>query len=750
MDWYSLFLNLQEYGYISMGLFSLVLLCVLLFCFLRKSLKKTGKPSSFTLFSIRIFPKTEEELRLLGKTENDWMGLMEDFYCDLISPDFFGDLSGVALEIARVKDEIGFYVSVPKGFEDFIRRKVSGFFPEAQMEKIDDYNIFSEKEEVVCAYLKTKKSSFLPVKTYNFLQGDSLSVIVDALLGLKKSEEAVIQIILKKAPDKWRARAGKIIEKVSQGKSFDSALRETRAFGIFNRQAGKNQKVDEKLLQALKEKAGKRNFEANVRIVVSVRGKKRSRDVFFKIAKCFKQFSSPSFNRFAIRETKNLKDFLYHYGFRLFDSSQAVILNTEELAGIFHFPFPGLKDLGTIKSREARLAKGLFQKGILLGYNQYRKEKTEVRMSKEERQGNFLVLGKWGTGKSSFLSSLIEQDVLNGEGVGILDAQGGLIEDVLGKIPKERIEDVMVFDPSFSKRAVGFNPLEYGSPKEKGIVANNLAGVFSKLFDGLEQPLVRNALLLLMDASCALTELPGMFSDAGFRKQLVLKCKDASLKEFWQVRQGESFKEISDRLEFLASDELLRPILGQKKSAFSFNDILRRKKIFLANLNRERIGEKNSSFLAEIILSRIAASNIKNHDFSLYLDEVDADFLPASRLRFTLARQSLNRRNLLSNADAVACFRVGTKDAEFLKERFEPVFSMQDLISAENFNFYLNPKTGNGPFNVKTYPSLSGDKERAWEIKEYCALTFGRDKELVEEEIEGRAIAPGDNLQYNI
>jgi hypothetical protein len=124
------------------------------------------------------------------------------------------------------------------------------------MEKIDDYNIFSEKEEVACAYLKTKKSSFLPVKTYNFLQADPLSVIVDALLGLKKSEEAVIQIILKKAPDKWRTRAGKIIEKVSRGKSFDSALRETRAFGIFSRPAGKNPKIDEKLLRVLEKEAG--------------------------------------------------------------------------------------------------------------------------------------------------------------------------------------------------------------------------------------------------------------------------------------------------------------------------------------------------------------------------------------------------------------------------------------------------------------------------------------------------------------
>ncbi|MDD5555343.1 MAG: hypothetical protein WC410_03320 [Candidatus Paceibacterota bacterium] len=745
MDWYSLFLNLQEYGYISMGLFSLILLAILLFCFLRKSFKKTEKPSSFTLFSIRIFPKTEEELKQSGKQEKDWIGLMEDFYHGLISSDFFGDLPRVVLEIARVKGEIGFYVSVPKGFEDFIKKKVYKLFPEAQMEKVDHYNIFSEKEEVVCGYLKAKKSSFLPVKTYNSMKNDPLSAIVEALVRLEKDEEAVIQIVLKNAPEKWQARADMIVEEVGRGKSFDSALRKTGLFGFFNRQGGGSPEIDENLLQALKEKTGKRNLEANIRIVVSIRGKKRSRKVFSKIAKCFKQFSS-SFNGFTVRETKGLKDFLYHYGFRLFNSGEAVVLNTEELAGIFHFSVPGLKDFGTIKSREALLPKGLFSKGVLLGYNQYRKERTEVRMSKEERSGNFLVLGKWGTGKSSFLSSLIEQDILNGEGVAVLDAQGGLIEDILGKIPDERIEEVMVFDPSSPKRAIGLNPLESSSRRRRRLVADDFSG------PERHEALIRNALLLLMGASYTLTELPGIFSDARFRERLVSRCKNPLVKEFWRKQKTESFEEISDKLDFLAADEILRPVLGQKKSAFNFNNIIRKKKIFLADLSREKIGERNSFLLGKIILNQInvAVSSIKIPDFSLYLDEVDAGFLPVSKLRFAMVRQSLNRKNLLSEADIVACFRVGMKDAEFLKKEFEPVFSMQDLISAENFNFYLKPKAGSGAFNVKAYPFSPGDKERAWEIKEYCALTYGRDKELIEEEISGRSIVLGDKLQYNI
>lgn len=652
-----------------MGLFSLILLCVVLFCFFKKSLKKKEKPSSFTLFSVRIFPETEEELKRLGKKEKDWIGLMEDFYRDLISPDFFGDLPRVAFEVARVKGEIGFYVSVPKGFEDSIKRKVSKFFPEARMEKIDKYNIFSEKEEITCGWIKIKNSHFLP------FPNDSFSVFADALANLKKGEEAVIQVILRK----------------------------------------------------------KHLLEENIRIVVSVKGKKRSKEVFLSLANCFKNFLS----KFSIKEAKNSKEFIFLYNFRLFDSKQAVFLKPEELAGIFQFPAFCLKDWGILRTREAIMPASFFQKGILLGYNQYHKEKKEVRMSKEERAGVFSVVGKWRTGKSSFLLNLIEQDVLNGEGVGVLDSQGDLFENVLGVIPEKRAGKVIIFDPLSSKRIVGFNPLEKSSFKQN---KEKLIEVFSQYWKEDKND-IRNALLLLAEGSYTLIELPKIFSDVDFREQLVSQCKNRLVKNFWLNQEKRPREDLAQKFAFFAEDEFLRFTLGQKKSAFNFNDIVKSKKIFLANLDREKMGEQASSFLASLFLSQINDS-----DFSLYLDEIDVDFPYFSKLRLTSACQTLNKK---IDAAAIACFRVRIKEAKLLKEKFSPVFSAQDLIEIENFNFYLKPKGEISPFNVKTYSPARSNKERAWEIKEYCALTFGRDKDLIEEEIEKRAIVSEEKLKYN-
>jgi len=136
MNWPSLALNLQEYAYILIGLFCLFLLFALLWEIALKLSKKKEKPFPFTLFLIRIVSQTEEEKEKLAS-------LMEDFYCNLFS----AGIPKISLEIARVKDEINFYVSVPKDFESVFKRKILKCFPQARIEKIDKFNIFLRKKK---------------------------------------------------------------------------------------------------------------------------------------------------------------------------------------------------------------------------------------------------------------------------------------------------------------------------------------------------------------------------------------------------------------------------------------------------------------------------------------------------------------------------------------------------------------------------------------------------------------------------
>ncbi|GMX58441.1 MAG: hypothetical protein MCSN_0950 [Candidatus Microsyncoccus archaeolyticus] len=801
--------DFQEYGYVIIGLSVLIFSLIFIWIFLSKLFeKKRFKESlSFVLFSVRIPPKTEEELRQSGKNEKDWIKLMEDFYNSLISlrkQSFLGVLPWISLEIAKVRDEIGFYVSVPKEFETFIEKKIYSIFPDAQIEKTVDFNIFGEKEEVNCGYFKLQKPLFLPIKTYNYSETDPLSIITNVLTKLEEKEEAVVQIVLRNVSSSWQIRAKAIINEVNKGKSFSSALMETSSLNIFKSQDKKETekiiKKDEELLKALEEKISKQGFETNIRVVVSIKDKKKSDDVFSQIINAFDQFSDSKINGFSIIRVykSKLKDFLYDYSFRLFNPKQSIILNSEELTSIFHFPTPFLKtpNIKALKSKTSPPPVNIPKQGILLGFSEYREEKKEIRIKREDRRRHLYIIGQTGTGKSSFLSNLIEQDVLSKEGVGILDPHGDLIEDILGKIPKERIEDVVIFDPASAKRAVGLNMLEYDPrfPEQKTFIINELISIFDKLYDlrqtggPMFEQYTRNALMLLMDdpsETYTLLEVPKVFTDENFRKYLLSKCRNNLVKDFW-IEQAEkaggetALKNmgpyITSKFDTFIQNDFLRPILGQIKSTFNFREILDEKKIFLVNLSKGRIGEKNSELLGLIIASKLAMAAFsrieieeeKRNDFYLYIDEFH-NFATESistilsearkyRLCLTVSHQFIGqlipkiRESIFGNVGTIISFRIGAEDAEFVKKEFESVFSMTDLISIDNFNFYIRPIIDGQttrPFNVKTYPPTKGDKERAWDIKEYYSLTYGRDRELVDEEINKRTIVLKEKIKYN-
>jgi len=311
-----------------------------------------------------------------------------------------------------------------------------------------------------------------------------------------------------------------------------------------------------------------------------------------------------------------------------------------------------------------------------------------------------------------------------------------------------------------------------------------LIGILDKLYDlkqtggPMFEQYTRNALMLLMDdpkETYTLFELPKVFTDDNFRKYLLSKCKNSLVKDFW-IEQAEkvggetSLKNmgpyITSKFDTFLQNDFLKPILGQAKSTFNFREIIDNKKIFLVNLSKGRIGEKNSALLGLIIVSklsmaafsRIELEEDKRNDFYLYIDEFH-NFATDSistilsearkyRLCLIMSHQFIGQLNQLikdsifGNVGTLISFRIGIEDAETVKKEFEPTFSIIDLINIDNFNFYIRPIIDGKttiPFNVRMYTPVKGDKERAWEIKEYYSLTYGRDRELVNEEIDKRS-----------
>lgn len=781
-----------------LSLSSLLIVLILIFLFKRNRKMKTIEQSlKLTLFSVKMSGSTAEELRDSGKQEKDWIRLMEDFYSSLnsLSKDgLFGIDPWIALEIVKLKEDIIFHVAVPKRFENFIEKSIYSIYPTAQIEKSDDYNIFSPTENVCCGYLKTTKPLYLPIKTYNQMDTDPLSSITNIFTKLKTNEEAAVQLIIKKGSNGWYERGRAIANEVAQGKNFFQAMGATNFISTIK---GKSEDKlggnppDEELLKILGAKLNKDSFETNIRLVVSADNQIRSESIFLEMANSFAQFSSNKTNSFKLVRTKKgaFNELIYKYSFRLFDETQKNILGIEELTSIFHFPTPLTKtpNIKAVKSKVSAPPTNTPKEGLLLGYNVYREEKKDIYLKKDDRRRHMYIIGQTGTGKSSTLSSMVLQDIKNGEGVGMLDPHGDLIDDILSKMPKDRIEDVVLFDPTNLERSIGLNMLEYDTrfPEQKTFIVNEMINILDKLYDlrqtggPMFEQYARNALMLLMDDPnevYTLMEVPKVLADADFRKRLLSKCKNFLVKEFWEKQAEQAGGEaalknivpyIASKFDNFISNDYMRPIIGQTKSTFNFREIIDGKKVFLVNLSKGRLGELNSSLLGLIITSKLSLAAFsrvdipedQRSDFYLYMDEfqnfatntISTILSEARKYRLSLiiSHQFIAqlpeeiRDAVFGNVGTIASFRVGAEDSQFLEKEFEPIFNSQDLMNIDNFNFYIKMMIDgqtSKPFNIKTYPPEKGNYDLANDIKEYYSLTYARSRHIVDDEIMRRRV----------
>ena len=192
-------------------------------------------------------------------------------------------------------------------------------------------------------------------------------------------------------------------------------------------------------------------------------------------------------NGFNFHHPKGLEltNLVHDFSYRMFSDSYSMPLNLKELATIFHFPYGVVSS--QLKQAKAGIAPAPMEmgnEGITLGINSYRGKDTEIHMSREDRMRHMYVIGQTGTGKTTILKNMIAQDIKNGDGCCFIDPHGSDIQDILSYVPKERIDDVIYFDPAYTARPMGLNMLEYDPryPEQKTFVVNELMSIFNKQY----------------------------------------------------------------------------------------------------------------------------------------------------------------------------------------------------------------------------------------------------------------------------
>ncbi|MCH8518987.1 type IV secretion system DNA-binding domain-containing protein [Candidatus Gracilibacteria bacterium] len=796
-------------------LFGILFGYLIILYFVRKYLEHK---KALGLAFLRVtLPKKDSDLDQKKETTKDFkemVSLMEQLLASLkslYSQKILRKILGqetMSLEYITHENEIFFYVVCQKFSKKLIEKQINSFYTDAVIEETREVNIFEKQKYFASTYIHTAKSFAYPIKTYQKLESDPINNITNAFSKLDENQSGSLQIILKPIADSWQGISTEISGRMLQGKKHFFTLNPLKIligfFDIFFTSNDDSQKSPESSSSALTqdraktvdEKDDKTGYQVVIRIITTGESQHDADTELKNIISSFSQFSYPELNKFSPTLYHNQKRLLKNFIYRSFSHPfwlKKMILNTEEISSIFHFPHIRYNQAPEIHWQNFKLVKApvnIPKEGLLLGENIFRGVKKEIRIKTEDRFRHFYVIGQTGTGKSSILQSMARQDLRNGEGIAIMDPHGDLVKDLLPFVPRERADDVIVFDPSDETRPIGLNLLE-ALPEERDMVAQDANNMMIKLF-GNEifgpriQDYFLNGVLTLMEypQGGALTDIIRLFTDDDFQKDHVRNVKNPIVKAWWEktfASMGQREKQeiipfIAAKFTGFITNQVMRNIIGQTKSSFNIADSMQEGKILFLNLSKGMVGDLNSKLLGMIIVSKIQSAAMKRQrmekserrDFYLYIDEFQNYVTPSIesilsearkyRLGLVLAHQYLGqleqsdaltkssldlKKAIFGNVGSVMSYKVGPEDGEFLAKYFQPSFSDADLINMDKFKGVMKLAIDNQPSTpfsiIPTNPYLeSGDPKIAKALIELSRLKYGRDKAFVSKEIEYR------------
>lgn len=420
----------------------------------------------------------------------------------------------------------------------------------------------------------------------------------------------------------------------------------------------------------------------------------------------------------------------------------------------------------------------------------FRDQKRRFGIKRADRRKHVYMVGKTGMGKTTLLENMAIQDIQNGNGVGIVDPHGEFAEKMLDFVPKERMKDVIYFNPADTAYPVAFNSMESVLPEQRHLISSGLLGVFKKIW-----PDVWSARMeyLLSNAILALLEIPGstllginrMFGDKEFRKSVVSRLADPVVRAFWEKEYAqyqerfatEASAAIQNKVGQFVSNPLIRNIIGQERSSVDMRKIMDEGKIFIMNISKGKVGEENSRLLGAMLVTKLYLTAMTRvdipheedrRDFYLYVDEFQnfatesfASILSEARkyrLNLTLAHQYITQMDetvrdaVLGNVGTMIVFRIGAQDAEMLENEFAPEFMPQDPVNLGFAQIYLKlmiDGIASRPFSALTIPPFPKPNTNFREdIIAYSRATFGSPVAEVKEKIEhfhGIGLPVGDS-----
>lgn len=731
-----------------------------------------------------------------------------------------------SFEIVAVDGFVKYYAVVPAVLTETVKQAILTSYPTARLEETEVENIFSRdgmdtSEEgtnvqynaenfVSGGELVMKKDVEYPIMTFQEMKWDAQLALLNAFSKVRKEEGLGLQVMFRPLDSSWSKIGEAKIKNIKSGKkSFGSKGSNLSMRVLYlmtdiirapfevpdehkkdkdEQNSELSQKKQEEI-QAIDTKSKYPAFECLIRIVAHSKSRARSEGLVGGVVAAFSQFDSPNSNGFKYDLSKKIDQLVTDYIFRFFPvSNKKIVLNTQELATIFHLPSQSSIPSSGVERQMTKQVDGpasLITDGVLIGYNEYRGAVKEIKLSVNDRRRHMYVIGASGMGKSVFLKNIAYQDMIEGKGFCFIDPHGDVTEELLSMVPEDRIDDVIYFDPSDMEFPIGMNMLEAKTPEEKDFIVQEGINMLYSLYDpghtGIFGPrgeqMFRNAALLLMSDPKGATflDIPSPFINKDLVVDKLKYVTDRDLFDYWtkEFPASQKSNDAGEVITWFASkwspfkqNTMMKRVLGQIKSGFNIREIMDQQKILLVNLSKGKLGELNSKLLGMIFvmkfqtaaMSRVDTPEHDRKDFCLFVDEFQ-NFSTESfesilsearkfRLNLIVANQFMTqltdkiREGVLGNVGTIVAGRVGVTDAEMLEKVFTPVFKAEDLHKQPNHHAIttvLMNGMPSSPFTMNLPAPMGKEDRKVFEsLREYSAKKYGRPGAEVDREIDER------------
>ena len=702
-----------------------------------------------------------------------------------------------SLEVASTKGKgIRYFLRANKYNEEVLRQAVAAYSPDVKVRNVRDTD--DPAGYMILQTYKQANHYAMPLDTTSSLQEhDPVAYLTNSMTKLEENEQMRLQLIVTPT---IISEAFSIERKIRQGylsgssieKRFGSRnlLRMTwiviklpftivwsMFYGFFyNDLPGYTKSVNKKepnvrvapaeqeLLDQMHSKLTQDLFCVDMRAQIITHDKQRAKSRARSLANAVATFATPTWQRLRTARgwmpwlSGRHRQWVFNHRLPSLIHRSANIFSSSELGSIYHFPHSSsartenvAKSLSKTLPAPISLKDSTNKFDVIIGKNVHHGQETMIGLTKAERQRHVYVIGGTGNGKTTMLQYGIIQDIQSGKGVAVIDPHGDMALELLKHIPKERIKDVIYFNPDDIDHPLAMNLLEIpggltGSAleRENDRVTESVISVLRKIFSDDDSGGHRIEYVLRNAIQTALTtEDPTIFTifelltNDTYRKKITNALPAGTLKNFWQneigkagamqrVKMSHGVTSKIGRFEFSPST---KRVMGRAKSTIDFDDILSSSKILICNFSKGSLGEDTSELFGTAVLAKLQIAALrrtrinqdKREPFYLYVDEFQnfatmpfVQMLSEARkykLFLTMAEQSTAQQDeqrlvqiILANVGTVISFRTGSPaDEQLVLPLFKPYIEEGEIANLPSFNFYARLSA------IRSQEPLSGE-----------------------------------------